>query len=337
MNWIKNNPFVATLAGITLVLCAALFYLGSKGSGKYEDAKTSFDESYQSVQQSESIALYPKAELRDGKRKALGEYVEAVDTLITKFDNYRPDELANVSPQDFTASLKQASKEVTAALKDAGSEVPEGFLMGYQRYGNEFATEKATGVLNYQLQGIKHALMQLAKSRPSALLNVYREEIPEENGETPVIGPDQVMRTYGVEIAFKGSEASVRAFLNSLGETTPYYYIVRTLKVLNENDKPPQVSDAKFERTSTLAPAAPEVDNPFGDAFVLPGAEQPEDQATPSLEEPAADAEEPLAEETSDPADSSRILASVLGSEELIVFVRFDLTMFLQSKELPKP
>jgi hypothetical protein len=35
--------------------------------------------------------------------------------------------------------------------------------------------------------------------------------------------------------------------------------------------------------------------------------------------------------------DSSRILAQVLGSEELIVFVRIDLIMFLPSKELPKP
>lgn len=337
MNWIKTNPFVATLAGITLILCAALLFLGLKGSGKYNEAKTSFDESYQSVQTSESIALYPKAELRDGKRKALGEYVEAIEDLRSNFNGYRPDDLVNVSPQDFTASLKQANKEVKSALKDAGAEVSEDFLMGFQRYGNEFATEKATGVLNYQLQGIKHALLKLAESRPSALLNVYREEIPEENGALPTIGPDQVTRTFGFEIAFKGSEASARGFLNSLGETLPYYYVVRTLRVVNEYDKPPKVSDAKFESKSALAPAPPAVENPFGGAFVLPGAEQPETETIPPVDGVSVGATEPIVEESSISTDSSRILAAVLGSEELIVFVRFDLTMFLPSKELPKP
>ena len=34
MNSIKSNPFLSALAGITLVICAALFYLASKGGGK---------------------------------------------------------------------------------------------------------------------------------------------------------------------------------------------------------------------------------------------------------------------------------------------------------------
>ena len=332
MNWIKSNPFVATLAAITLVICGALYFVGSQGAKKYEEAKSSFGESYQAVQKAESIPLYPKADLRDGKRKALSEYGVAIDDLRSQFDGYRPGALKNVSPQDFTASLKQANKEVTEALEAAGCEIPEGFLMGFERYGNEFATEKATGVLNYQLEGVKHALLQLAESRPSELLNVFREGIPEENGAEPDIGPKDVTRQFSYEVAFKGSESSIREFVSALGKTEPYYYIVRCMKVENERDDPPRVSDAKFESTSALAPATPAVDDPFDGAFVLPGAEE----EVPAEEEEAI-VEEAIVEEPVDSADSSRILAQVLGSEEIIVFIRFDLTMFLAAKELPKP
>ena len=338
MNWIKSNPFVSALAGITLVVCAALFFLGSKGSDRYDGAKLFFDETLGSVQNSESIPLYPEPALRDGKRKALVEYGEAINSLRTLFDGYRPGDLENISPQDFTASLKAANKEVTDALESAGCEIPDGFLMGFERYGNEFATEKATGVLKYELDGVKHALLKLAESRPGELISVYREAIPEESGGQPADAPDSVTRAFGYEIAFKGSEASVRGFLSALGETEPYYYIVRCLKISNERDDPPKVSDARFETTSALEPAPPASDNPFGDAFVLPGADEPVAEAEAPADEIPAPAEEPApADEPAASADTSRILAQVLGSEEIIVFVRFDLTMFLASKELPKP
>lgn len=342
MNWIKSNPFVAGLAGITLVICAALYFLGSKGSGKYDQAKTSFDESFGELQNSENIPLYPEADLRDGKRKALGEYGGAIDSLRSLFDAYRPGELENISPQDFTATLKAANQEVTDALESAGCDVPDGFLMGFERYGNEFATEKATGALIYQLNGVKHALLQLAESRPGELINVFREEIPEESGGQPASDPNSVTRQFGYEIAFKGSESSVREFLSALGRTEPYYYTVRCLKVVNERDEPPKVADAKFEKSSALEPATPGAagaagaDNPFGGAFVLPGADEPPAEEEPVAGEPVADEVAP-AEEPAAPSDSSRILAQVLGSEEIIVFVRFDLSMFFPSQELPKP
>ncbi len=329
MNWIKANPFVAALAGITLVICGALYFYGSKGATDYEEAKGSFDDSYQAVQSSERSPLYPKPELRDGKRKALTEFGQSIDDLRTLFDGYRPGELENVSPQDFTVALKAANKEVTEALEAAGAEVPENFLLGFERYANQFATEQATGVLNYQLDGIKYAMMRLAESRPSELLSVFREPVAEENNEQPAIGPMMLARRFGYEVAFKGSEASVRGFLSTLGQTEPHYFIVRSMKVENERDQPPTVSDAQFEKSSALAPAAPVLDNPFGGAFVLPGAEEPD--------APEEEVEEAVAEEAPDPVDSSRILAQVLGSEEVTVFVRFDLVMFLPAKELPTP
>ena len=331
MNFLKSNPFVSALAGITILVCGVLFFLASKGGAKYDEAKAGFDESYAAVQLSESIPLYPKDENRDGKRKALGEYRESISELSSLFDKYRPGDIENNSPQGFANSLKKASEEVSKALESASCELPDKFFLGFEGYSDKLANKGATGVLGYQLDGIKHALLGLAEARPSELIKIHREPIPEElNGKFKPDDPNDVARNFAVEMTFRGSEASARQFISYLGKTDAYYYVVRCVKIINEKGVPPKVSDAKFERDEPAA--APAVANPFGD-FNFPG----EDDAP--VEEPAVEA----AVEAADGApeleevDSSRILAQVLGSEDVVVFVRFDLSMFLPSKELPTP
>lgn len=330
MNFLKSNPFVSALAGITILVCGVLFFLASKGGAKYDEAKPGFDKSYAAVQLSESIPLYPKDENRDGKRKALGEYRESISELSSLFDKYRPGDIENNSPQGFANSLKKASEETSKALESASCELPDKFFLGFEGYSDKLANKSATGVLGYQLNGIKHALLGLAEARPSELIKIHREPIPEEVNGKFKPGPNDIVRNFAVEMTFRGSEASARQFISYLGETDPYYYVVRCVKIINEKDVPPKVSDAKFERDEPAA--APAAANPFGD-FNFPG----EDDAP--VEEPAVEA----AVEAADGApeleevDSSRILAQVLGSEDVVVFVRFDLSMFLPSKELPTP
>lgn len=330
MNWIKSNPFASVLAGITIVICAALYFLTSKAATQYEEAKSAFDESFQAVSVSESLPLYPTNENRDGKRKAISEYRDSIAGLDKLFDGYRPGQIENVTSQVFTDRLKAASEETTKALGKAGSELPEGFFMGFESYRTQLAQSDATGVLLYQLNGIKHALLELAKARPSKLIRVYRDSLPEENGDAYKGDPNDATRDFGFEVTFKGSEAAAREFISSLGATEPNYYVVRCVKIQNEREAPPAVSDAKFE--STAAAVAQPANNPFEDfTFPTEDGTAEEEPAEPEAEEPAKPA--PAATEV----DTSRILAQVLGNEELIVFVRFDLAMFLPTKPLPKP
>ncbi|MBC7979048.1 MAG: hypothetical protein H7Y36_00625 [Armatimonadetes bacterium] len=342
MNWIKSNPFISTLAAITLFLSAALLFFASRGSSRYEQAKLEFEESYQGVTKSESIPLYPTAENRDGKRKTLNEYRQSIGELRELFDGYRPGEFEVLSPQAFTDRLKTANDEVIKAFEEADCTIPAGFFLGFESYRDQLAQSDATGLLDYQLKGLKHALLQLAEARPSELRKVYREAIPEESGESYQSGPNDVTRNFGFEISFKGSENASRKFLSSLGKTEPYYYVVRCVKIDNERLTPPRVEDAKFEKPAETT-SAPDNSNPFGGAFSIPGEEEPaalpaDEDAPPAKDDAAAD---DITENKSDASaglkDSSRILAQVLGSEEVIVFVRFDLTMFLPTQELPNP
>lgn len=334
MNWIKSNPFLAGLAGATVLLCGILYVLGSKWATRYDDAKAGFDESYQAVSAAERTPLYPTDENRDGKHKALTEHSKAIEELRGLFETYRPEEIENISPQAFTDLLISSSAEVEAAFGNA--EFPENFFLGFEGYRNQLARSGATGTLLYPLAGIKEALLGLAEARPSALLKVHRPAVEEENGEKYQPAPTDVARYFPFEVTFKGSEASVREFLNSLATAESHYFIVRCLKIQNERKTPPKVADAKFEPVAdTAAPTAPA--SPFDDIFFGGGdtAEQP------TAEEPAAggEGEAPAAPEAApaEEVDTSRILAQVLGGEELVVFVRFDVAMFLPAGELPKP
>ncbi|MFK7851238.1 MAG: Amuc_1100 family pilus-like protein [Akkermansiaceae bacterium] len=337
MHLIKSNPFVSTLVGITLVLCAGLYYMGSKGAQKYQEAKDEFDNAYQAVTKAESIPLYPTAPNRDAKTKALADYRQAIQDFQGLYGKYLKQETKPISTQEFTERLKAAKDEVTKALTDAGCALPLDFFMGFEDYQDRLALTEATGILDYQVQGMKHVLLDLAEARPTELIKIYREKLPEETRGKLNIQPNQVARQFGFEISFKGSESSARDFLTSLGDIEPYYYTIRCVKLENERDTPPKVSDAKFEKPKVKEE---EVDTPFGADFFGFDNEEADPEPAPDGEEPDAEEEpkpeDPPAEEA-EPVDSSRILAQVLGGEEVLVFVRFDLNLFLPVKELPKP
>ncbi len=330
MNWIKENTFVAALAGITLIGAIILFIVGSRGAARYNEANAAFNASAEEVAAFERLPLYPKDENRDGKRKALIDYRNEVEALRDAFNPYRPESLENLSPQAFNDRLLASRAEVGSALEEAGATLPDGFFMGFEPYTTSLPREGATGIMNYQLSAIKDLMLSLASSSPSALLNLHRPRLPEEDGTSFEPADEAVARELPVEIIFKGTEQAARDFVTSVVSLENHFFVIRSLRVINEKREPPRSADAEL-----VAPAAavePEAADPFaGAGFVFPDEDEPAaDGDAGAAEEPAADAPAAPAE----PADSSRILGQVLGNEEVIVFLRIDILQFLPAKEL---
>lgn len=322
MSWIKENKFLVALMGGTLVGAILLFIVGSKASSRYDQAKQDFDAAASEASAYEKLTLYPRPENRDGKSKALEEYRKAVTELQASFAPFRPEKIENVSPQDFTNRLKSVNDEVGKAFEESNCQVPEGFFCGFENYKTTLASGNATGILGYQLGGIRNLMLALAGSGASGLKNVHRPPLPEEQGKTWQPMPNQVARPLPLEITFTGPEKSVREFLSTIVKLDPQYVVIRSLRISNVKKDPPRAADAKFDKPAAAKPAA---DNIFGGAFVLPGEEAAPEGAGTAPEKPAAPP----------PADSNRILAQVLGNEELQGFLRLDLMQFLPAKKLP--
>ncbi len=324
MSWIKENKFIVALGGGTLAGVIALYLVGSSGASRYENAKAQFDEAAAEASGFERLALYPQVANRDGKRKALDEYIKSTAALQAGFDKFRPKEIQNVSPQEFTDRLKAADEEIRKAFEDAGTRLPEAFFAGFESYKTSLAPADTTGILAYQLNSIKQLLLELAKSRPSALINLHRPTLAEESDQPYTPLPDAVARPLPLELTFFGTERSAREFLSAIVKPEEQFVVIRALRISNTKKVPPQASDATFDKPAD--PDAAAAADTFGGGFVLPG----EGEAPAAEEKPAEDTAPSVA-----PVDSSRILAQVLGSEEVEVFVRLDVLQFLPSKKLP--
>lgn len=322
MSWIKDNKFVVALGGGTLVGAILLYVVGSQGAQRYQDAKDRFDAAASEASGFESLALYPKPENRDGKRKALEEYRQSVESLQAAFKSFRPQEIKNISPQEFTTRLLAANTEVRKAFEEAGTTVPEPFFLGFESYKTSLASSNNTGLLDYQLTSIKNLMLALAKAKPTELKNLFRPTLLEEDGQAYTPGAADVARPFPMEITFRGPEASIREFLSSITKPEGQYVVVRSLRIANEKKDPPRATDAKFDQPAA-ASTAPGADL-FSGGFVLPGDESAAPVETAAASTPAAK-----------PANASRILSQVLGDEEVLVFLRLDVLQFLPAKKLP--
>lgn len=320
MSWIKDNKFMVALAGGTLLGAVLLGVLGFNASSRQEKSKEEFDAAAAEATAFEKLALYPRPENLDGKNKSLNEYRKSVDELQASFAPFRSAKIENTSPQNFTNRLKSVNDEVTSAFQEAGCKVPDGFFCGFENYKTSLASGNATGMLEYQLGGIKKLMLALAESGATGLNNLHRPSMPEEEGKPWNPQPDDVARQLPLEITFTGPERSLREFMSSITAPAQQYVVIRSLKVTNAKKDPPRATDAKFDKPAASKPA-PAADI-FGGAFVLPGDEPAKENAA------AASKPAPVAE-------SGRILAQVLGNEELQVFLRLDILQFLPAKKLP--
>lgn len=328
MSWIKDNKFIAALGGGTAVGAILLYLVGSNGAGKYQTALEAYQSASGEVDSILKLPLPPTEENRDGKSKSINEYRKSVEGLQAAFEPFRPKEIKNVTPQEFTDHLKAANDEVRKQFDDAGTKLPEAFLFcGFEKYRDTLANGNTTGILEYQLGGVKKLMLALAKAGPSELKNVYRPLLPEEEGKTYEPAANDVARPFPLEITFVGREKAAREFLSSLSKTDGQFVVIHTLKISNMKKDAPRTSDAKFDRPKEAQPAGGGAGSVFGGGFVLPGEEpaKPAPDAKPAEPKPA---EEPA-------ADSSRILAQVLGNEEVQVFLRLDVMQFLPAKKLP--
>lgn len=338
---------MVTLTSGTLVGVVLLGLVGSQGLTKYDAAKTGYDAATADVKAYAKMPLYPKAEHRDGKQKALEDYRNSLASLQTTFDRFRSKELVNVEPQDFTGHLKKVNDEVVKAFKDSGTTLPETFFCGFENYQANLAHGQATGILNYQLENVRSLMLALAKAKPSQLSNVFRPQLPEESGTEYKPQESDVARSLPLEISFVGPEKSVREFLSTIDQFENQYVVIRSIRITNVKKDPPKASDAKFD---TPANSSSPMRTHFGGDFspdsgdgplVLAGNDSKTTKkpgrptavagktasATPTKPTPPAPVHKP--------ATSGRILAQVLGNEEIQVFLRLDLLQFLPAKKLP--
>jgi hypothetical protein len=221
--------------------------------------------------------------------------------------------------------LKAANDEVRAAFDKSRTSVPEAFFLGFENYRTSLADSDATAILNRQLDALRRLMLALAASGAAELKNIHRPGLIEENGGSYQSAANEVARALPVEISFVGREKAVREFLSAVAKPKDgLYFVIRSLRISNTKSEPPRTGDVTFiAPEATPAPAQGTAEDIFGGGFNLPKSEDGQET------QPAPESAAPTT------GEDNRILAQVLGNEDLQVFLRLDLMQFLPPKELP--
>jgi len=331
MSWIQQNKFVAVLFAGTLVLSGLLLYVGNLASKRYERMLAGYQEASAQVASFERLALYPSQDNVVGKDKALKDYEQSIQELVTTFEKFQSAPGERLSPQEFSNRLVAANQRISGKLKAANVTLPTGFYSGFEKYTNNLAQSGATLVLDFQLGMIDSLFEDLAAAKPTELLNFVREGLPEEAGVAHEAKDGAIARPYSFEITFQGTEASARKFLTSLIDTNRRFAVIRSLRIMSESTTAPRASAAQFVAAPSSATGAAPADGGFFNSFFDPAenpSEDKDDDAPEEVEQEAAPQPVPLVPRTG----GSRILAQVAGNEMVRVFVRFDVLEFLAVK-----
>jgi len=337
MSWIQENRFAAGLGGITAVAAVGLIAWGVSAGKKYSQAKEDFATASSAVSSMKNGPLFPDEDNLSAKKKAVEDYDKSVKDLQALFKPFAAATPPNIEPDAFSESLAKAKETVAKAFEAAGTkDIPAEFFLGYESLTKETVKKEATGILTYQMEAIGQLLNNLAAAAPVKLINIHRPPLEEEDGKT--FDPKgKTYRALPVEISFNGSEATLRTFLSSLDDSGKYYFVVRSMRVMNEKSKAPTAADGNFktEEDSAGADGGAAGGDPFGGAggFVLPEDEPAAGDKPVEGDKPAegdAPAEAPA--ESAPAASDEKILQDVLGAEKINVFLRIDILQFLEAK-----
>jgi hypothetical protein len=335
MSWFKENKFLGGLLVVTVLLAASIIYLGMKAGTSLEDVQQQVATKEADLKADQSLNPYPNAENAKAKEASLKEVLskgkEAQDKLLA----FVPEKTESISGKNFATKLTDTVGRVTG-LFPGEKAIPSGFYLGFEKYRGSQPEAEAIGVLNYQLDAMEYLLTQASEAGVKQVENLVRESLPQEGGygwpgtknakrqsrgsvraKRPAPGAVRppkfeklptVAYRMPVEFTFKAPEPVVRDFFKRIGNSDEYFFETRIARVLNPASIPSAGKAASSEKKSGGAGAGA-----FGN-IEIEGEETAEDE----------------------PVESVKVLDKVSGGEELTVYLRADLLLFIEEENLPE-
>ena len=333
MSWFKKNKFLGGLLVITVILAALIITVGMKAGTSLEEVQKQVTAKEATLKKDQSLNPYPNRENALAKEKSLNEVIVKGNEARDKLLAFRPEKMENISGKDFAAKLTDTVNRVTS-LFPGEKAIPGGFHLGFKKYRGSLPRPEATGVLNYQLDGMEYLMTQASEAGVKQIENLVREPLPQEEGydwpgtrnakkqssgrgrpKRPAPGEVRppkfdklppVAHRMPVELTFKAPEPVIREFFKRIGDSEKYFFETRIARVLNPASIPSAGKAAASEAKSGGGGA-------FGSIEIVG-------------EEPAED----------EPVESVKVLDKVSGGEDLTVYLRADLLLFIEEENLPE-
>lgn len=251
MNWIRENKFLTAFLVVVVIGVGALAFLTYMSYGKFSLISENYERQAAELKRLQNLAPYPDAanlkKLQDDKEA----YQEASMELRTELAKLEFP-LESLEPTQFQDRLRAAVSAIQQKATQAGVQLPEKFYAGDEPYQTALPKDSvAATYLGRQLKAIEFVLNDLIDCGPVAIVNVKRIPLPEEGVATKTGGGQPrpqsskpLVSSHPFEVAFVIEQGRLRKFLNDLDSATKQFFIVRNLRIKNQNDKGPARQEA---------------------------------------------------------------------------------------------
>lgn len=305
-----------------LVIGATGFYAVS-GYGKFSDAMEGWDNKVGTIESLERKVPYPNKDNSEALSEKVSVYEGSVDALFQSLNTFQRELNTTLPSTEFQQILKGKVQGFRKYADENGLEIDESadFQMGFDQYSSVIPPQELIAILDYELEAIDYLLKAVVDCGVSSLVSFERDLIPGEAGSN---GEHEsgVVHKYPVRLRFSGSHDSFQTLVNKLANDTNFFYIIRVLKVRNEEKEGP----AKL--TSTDVGTIPIFENP--DTQEIAGNDMLEEWGYPDVSD----------SELADRAKGAGFIPSsqdarvLMGQENLNVFMVVDIVRFISPEEV---
>ena len=319
MTWFKKNKFLAGLLCITTLIAGLLVFLGMKFGSSLEEVQGEIATEQSANKSMKSLPLYPTIEGAKEKRENFDAVIVKANEAREKLIAYRPESLVNVSGKIFSENLNSTVDRVKELFP--GDALPKGFNLGFEAYSGSAAKEGATGILTYQLAAMESVFKELDAAGVKKIQNLVRPKLPAEKGEEWADGMSKkprrgkavkssfeklpaIAHRLPFELTFRAPERAARQFLTKFANSNEYFFETRIARIQNPAPIP----------TGGKAPVAKAEDSGFGE-IEMAGEEKSMDDK---------------------PVVSEQILNKISGGDDLVIYLRADLLLFIDEQKFPE-
>ena len=347
MNWIKQNKLLAGIAFVAIAGSIALLWFAFSSMGAASKSISSHKSAVGEIGRLQNANLFPSAANLSAKEEAVAN-LQAETRALRAGLGEKFGTKAEEDPATFGQRVQKKFEELKTEWEAAGVTVPKDFFLGLDRYRQSVAANPAAVAdLDTQLSAISTIIAATVKSGVTSLDKFSRAPVAGEEGGPNKDSAKGPLRRYAIEVQCTGTEASIRALVNSLSAATDHFFAFRAIRLQNEVQTGPKKEEVRKQVTpASTAPA--------GGAADLFGLFEGGDAAPAPAPPPMTDAERLMAnlagQEGGAPGDAPKPAQFVfakegtkdafqfLGSEKVKATIRLDLVLFPPvPKEEEKP
>lgn len=236
----NSKVWLRTFGIVSVLLLAATGFYAASSFQRYRESLSKWDAKVELIADLEGQVPYPDEKNASVLEKRVGSYRDSVRALSETLKSFQRPLVTGV---ENTAAQMRAMKFVEdfrlfAKANAFAIETGNEFLLGFDAYADKMPDPDLVPLLYFQMDAIDHLLRKLVTSGAKSMTSFERDPLPGESGSRES-SSGAVIQKYPVRIRFQTDHDSLQGFINELANDREFFYIIRVLKVQNENQEGP--------------------------------------------------------------------------------------------------